>query len=136
MQVLLDTVFFVYTGKHKNRSKGNYLSIQNACSAYTLSEVTPSWNLWAPIRKASGAGLPCFTSGSSPDSTRWWNREKNSLWLTAFMSNDCRVEPVTTAMGTPWPWRCRTSLSAPEMYKNFKFILQFFTNCFRRKIKY
>ena len=46
-------------------------------------------NLLAAARKPSGAGFPCFTSGSSPR-TMWCISEKSSRCLCVFRSK-CRV---------------------------------------------
>ena len=67
----------------------------------------------APRRNASGAGLPRFTSGSESIITKWSKRSKNSLCRSDLSWKLLSWEPVTTARGILFLWRCRTSLSAP-----------------------
>ena len=66
----------------------------------------------AHTKKMSGAGLPFFTSGSSP-LTIVSKREKTCLCLLVFASYGPVWLEVATPNGMRCLCRCRTSLSAP-----------------------
>jgi len=69
---------------------------------------------WAAMRKMSGCGLPCLTSGSSEPQTTWWNKEKSCLWREVLRLSSDRREPVANAIRMLFLCRCFTSRSAPQ----------------------
>lgn len=75
-------------------------------------EVGGAWNLAAANWKISGAGLECFSSGSS-DFTVCEKSWKRSLWFDVLILYWDALDPVATAMGILCLWRWRTSFSTP-----------------------
>lgn len=79
----------------------------------TFSDFGGSGNRWAATRNMSGAGFPCFTSGSVEPITLWSNKSNNFGWPDIFISAISLPELVAKQNGTPCSWRCSTKRSAP-----------------------
>lgn len=79
----------------------------------TFSDFGGSGNRWAATRNMSGAGFPCFTSGSVEPITLWSNKSNNFGWPDILISAISLPELVAKQNGTPCSWRWSTKRSAP-----------------------
>lgn len=84
----------------------------SSSTSTSRGEVGGAWNLAAANWKISGAGLECFSSGSS-DFTVCEKSWKRSLWFDVLILYSDALDPVATAMGILCLWRWRTSFSTP-----------------------